>query len=235
MEYRQQGVFEFPVGTVIAKTFLSPRHEASGSGCWRRGSSYCATPAGTASYIWSEEQTDARLALGGRDIDVQWTHLDGQTLSVRYQIPNANQCITCHSQDKKFVPIGPTAQNLNRPAPGKHASSNQLVHLVSQGQLDAVPSTGQSIPHWPRLSEADSGDIETRARAWLDVNCAHCHSPAGSARTSGLDLRWQQDDLAKAGLWKTPVAAGPGSGGEEFGIVPGKPDESILMYRLELG
>jgi len=29
------------------------------------------------------------------------------------------------------------------------------------------------------------------------------------------------------------VAAGPGSGGRKFGIVPGMPDESILMYRLE--
>jgi hypothetical protein len=48
-----------------------------------------------------------------------------------------------------------------------------------------------------------------------------------------LDLRWLQQDLAKVGLWKTPVAAGPGSGGRKFGIVPGKPDQSILMHRLE--
>jgi hypothetical protein len=48
-----------------------------------------------------------------------------------------------------------------------------------------------------------------------------------------LDLRWDQDNLAKVGLWKTPIAAGPGSGGRKFAIVPGKPDESIMMYRLE--
>jgi hypothetical protein len=29
------------------------------------------------------------------------------------------------------------------------------------------------------------------------------------------------------------VAAGKGSGGRKYDIVPGKPDESILMYRIE--
>jgi hypothetical protein len=46
-------------------------------------------------------------------------------------------------------------------------------------------------------------------------------------------LRYTQDDPGKVGRWKTPVAAGRGSGGRLFDIVPGKPDESILMYRLE--
>jgi hypothetical protein len=46
-------------------------------------------------------------------------------------------------------------------------------------------------------------------------------------------LRWDQSDLAKLGVWKNPVAAGHGSGGRKYDIVPGKPDESILVYRLE--
>jgi hypothetical protein len=43
----------------------------------------------------------------------------------------------------------------------------------------------------------------------------------------------EQTDPAKWGVMKSPVAAGKGSGGRRFDIVPGKPDESILMYRLE--
>jgi hypothetical protein len=38
---------------------------------------------------------------------------------------------------------------------------------------------------------------------------------------------------AKFGVNKIPVAAGHGSGGRSFDIVPGKPDESILLYRIE--
>jgi hypothetical protein len=84
----------------------------------------------------------------------------------------------------------------------------------------------------PRFDDADTGSVAERARAWLHVNCAHCHSPEGSARTSGLDLRLTQDNPAKLGVWKSPIAAGHGSGGRTFDIVPGKPDESILMFRL---
>jgi hypothetical protein len=31
---------------------------------------------------------------------------------------------------------------------------------------------------------------------------------------------------------KTPIAAGIGSGGLKYDIVPGKPDQSILHYRM---
>jgi hypothetical protein len=88
-------------------------------------------------------------------------------------------------------------------------------------------------PLIPPFDDPSAGTLDQRARAWLEVNCAHCHNPIGSARTSGLDLRMAQTDPAKWGVGKSPVAAGKGSGGRRFDIVPGKPDESILMYRLE--
>ncbi len=90
-----------------------------------------------------------------------------------------------------------------------------------------------SIAALPVFDDPRTGTVDQRARAWLDVNCAHCHSPEGPARTSGLDLRLAQDDPGKLGVWKSPVAAGHGSGGREYDIVPGKPDESILVFRLE--
>jgi hypothetical protein len=36
----------------------------------------------------------------------------------------------------------------------------------------------------------------------------------------------------ETGLFKRPVAAGRGSGGLEFDIVPGAPDASILLHRM---
>ncbi len=74
--------------------------------------------------------------------------------------------------------------------------------------------------------------LELRARAYLDVNCAHCHSPDGPAHTSGLDLRWSQTDPALWGVRKRPVAAGRGSAGYDFAIDPGHPERSILLYRM---
>ncbi len=58
-------------------------------------------------------------------------------------------------------------------------------------------------------------------------------SPNETARTSGLDLSLSQNDPARFGVWKSPTATGRGSGGRKYDIVPGKPDQSILVYRME--
>jgi hypothetical protein len=103
---------------------------------------------------------------------------------------------------------------------------------VQTGLLKAAPQQTDR-PKLVTFDDEESGSIDHRARAWLDVNCAHCHNPQGSARTSGLDLTSTQADPAKFGVFKSPVAAGKGSGGRRYDIIPGKPDDSILLYRIE--
>jgi parallel beta-helix repeat protein len=228
------GVLNFPVGTVIAKTFSYP-HDMTDL---KKGERLIETRIELrresgwygASYLWNKEQTDAKLALGGSEMEVNWKHFDGEMRKVRYQVPNANQCISCHSQNSRFVPIGPTLRNMNRKAPGSEI--NQLELMTNGNLLEGVPGH-ENLESFPVFDDESSGSLSERARAWLDVNCAHCHRPTGSARTTGLDLRWDQKDLTKAGVWKSPVAAGQAAGGRKFDIVPGKPDESILVFRIE--
>ncbi len=40
------------------------------------------------------------------------------------------------------------------------------------------------------------------------------------------------EETEKLGIWKSPVAVGRGGGGRKYSIVPGKPEESILYFRL---
>jgi hypothetical protein len=91
------------------------------------------------------------------------------------------------------------------------------------------PHDAPKLPVW---DDPVSGSVNDRARAWLEINCAHCHNPDGPAKNSGLDLRFAQQNPVKYGVFKSPVAAGRGTGGRQYDIVPGKPDESIFMYRL---
>ena len=77
-----------------------------------------------------------------------------------------------------------------------------------------------------------SGTLNDRARAYLDANCAHCHSRQGPANTSGLFLDIFETDPAHIGVNKTPVAAGRGAGDLRFDIVPGEPNQSILVFRM---
>ena len=205
-----EGLLQFPVGAAIIKSF------AFGSGAdqrlietrvlLRRADGWVALP-----YRWNAEQTEATLALaGGR---VEMTTPAGEAIS--YRIPNKNQCKECHSLNGQVIPIGPKARNM------------QQGWLAAM--LPAVPAKADSLPHWNTRA---AGPAAPLARAYLDVNCAHCHQPGGMASNSGLDLRWEQSDRQAIGIFKRPVAAGRGAGGHEFGIVPGQPDNSILAFRL---
>lgn len=51
------------------------------------------------------------------------------------------------------------------------------------------------------------------------------------ASNSGLFLNLEEEDPAKQGILRRPVAAGRGSGGLEFDIDPGRPETSILLHR----
>lgn len=225
--YTKRGVLDFPNGTVIAKTFaygerlIETRIEALQNGEWFGYS-----------YQWNDEQTDAKLLLGGGVVDVAWTNAEGREMSLEYEIPNANQCLNCHSNERSYVPIGPTARNMNCDFPFTDGTSNQLDYLAARHWLKGLPAPNDR-ERLPVSDDPTTGSLDQRAHAWLHVNCAHCHSPFGTARTSGLDLRFNQSDPSKFGVWKSPVAAGHGSGGRNYDIVPGAPDQSILLYRMQ--
>jgi uncharacterized repeat protein (TIGR03806 family) len=233
--YRASDPFEFPVGTVIAKTFAYP-HDVRDPSQGRRlietrilkhdPEGWVGLP-----YIWNKEQSDATLEVAGDLVDVSWIHTDGGVRTNNYIVPNVNQCKGCHKAGDDMVPIGPKARHLNRDFAYKDDIENQLAHWTRVGALADAPPPSEA----PRLAAWDdpkSGSLNDRARAWLEINCAHCHNPQGPAKNSGLDLRAVQSNLTAIGINKPPVAAGNGSGGLAFDIVPGQPDLSILVYRI---
>jgi len=211
--YDGAGVFALPVGTILSKTFMYPRDGGRSRRLIetrllvRSERGWVALP-----YLWNEEGTEATLEIVGAIVPVEERRL-------RYVVPNVNQCQGCHEQDKTLVPIGITARQLNHPYGG---GENQLARWVRQGYLTGAPE--------PRDRP---GGVEANARAYLDANCAHCHSPKGPAASSGLDLRSSITELRSLGVCKPPVAAGRGAGpGMAFDIVPGQPEASILVYRM---
>jgi uncharacterized repeat protein (TIGR03806 family) len=233
--YRETDAFEFPVGTVIAKTFAFPRDARDPSQgrrlietriLKREPDGWVGLP-----YVWNAAQTDATLDVAGDTVDVSWVHIDGRSRTDNYIIPNANQCKGCHKLGETITPIGPKARHLNRDFAYSQGPENQLAHWTRVGALAGAPSPAEA----PRLAVWDdpaSGTLDDRARAWLEINCAHCHNPDGPARNSGLDLLASQRNPTAFGIFKTPVAAGLGSGGRSFDIVPGQPDQSIMAYRI---
>lgn len=211
-----EGLLQFPIGAAIIKTFAFGEGDArrliETRVLLHRADGWVALP-----YRWNAEQTDATLVLAGGRMDLVTPA--GEAIS--YAIPNKNQCKTCHSKDGEVIPIGPKARNL---------SGEWLGLMVKTGALDRVPASAGSLPDWRTHA---TGPAAPLARAYLDVNCAHCHQPGGGASNSGLDLRWEQSDPHAIGILKRPVAAGRGAGGHDFSILPGEPDKSILLYRMD--
>jgi len=216
MKYSPEDVFDFPEGAVLIKNFYYPQDagriietrllikETSG---WK------ALP-----YIWNDEQTDAFLEPGGGEKTVN----AGALGNIRYLIPNQTQCKNCHTRGDRMMPVGPTARQLNK--------KNQLEDWKAQNLIEGLPANHQI----PKLTAYDdeSADVDLRARSWLEANCAHCHRSDGPAKTSGLHLLASVTDPMKLGIGKAPVAAGKGSGGKKYDIVPGFPEESILYFRI---
>ena len=152
-------------------------------------------------------------------------------MNVLYSVPNMNQCKSCHVKDNVQQPIGPKIRNLNIDFVYNQVSENQLHKWVKEGILDSFKDLS-SLPRTVNYEDPHDGTLDHRARAWLDINCAHCHQRGGPAETSGLYLNLEEQDLAKLGVFKPPVAAGRGSGNRKYNIVPGRPEDSILEYRI---
>jgi uncharacterized repeat protein (TIGR03806 family) len=234
--YHDTEVLDFPVGTIFIKTFAywnDLRDPAKGRRLIEtrllihRPEGWIGLP-----YVWNDEQSEATLQVIGGTRDVRWIHTDGMERTNNYIIPNVNQCLGCHENNKVMRPIGPKVRNLNKEFDYPQGKENQLVHWTRAGILKGAPSP-QQAPRLPVWNDPATGTVDDRARAWLEINCAHCHNPSGPGKTSGLDLTASQNDSYKRGVMKPPVAAGRGTGGRLYGIVPGKPDESILYHRIQ--
>jgi uncharacterized repeat protein (TIGR03806 family) len=243
--------FSFPVGTVISKTFY---YEKAGS--WSLDNDVVVidndphelSPDGTLDldkyllletrlllrdvdgwhafpYVWNAAQEDATLEIAG---DVRELQLiaDNATQTINYVVPDANQCAACHTPDHtaaELRPLGPKAWQLNRAYAWWGDAASQIEHWTTAGLLLGAPA---SVPQ-----SVDS--LEQRVKTYLDANCAHCHNPAGAADTSGLHLNIDAPLDRHYGICKPPVAVGRGSGDRSYDIHPGKPDDSIMLYRMQ--
>ena len=224
--YNNDEVFDFPVGTALIKTFSY--QEADGGELLLETRLLLHKDNGwdALTYVWDMNKGDAYLALGGRTIDVRNVITPSNSNYIRYRVPNKNQCKECHLKNDVIEPIGPKPRNINK----------QIVYKddVKRNQIDhwtAIKILEENNYSYDRMVNAFSQnyDLNLRARSYLDINCGHCHSPEGSASSSGLYLSIDDEDF---GIYKKPVAAGRGSGGLSYSIVPGHPDESILLYRM---
>ena len=182
LTYNGEGLLEFPDNSMMAKTFFYFNDERDPSlgkkiietrvlikkeGQWL-----------IRDYLWNEEQTDAVLDDDLHNVQVEFIDMAGTSRSIDYVVPSNNQCIQCHENSNDVFPIGPKARALNF----QHNGQNVLQFLKDNELLAGAPDVS-AIPVLPDWTD-ETLPLEERARAYLDVNCAHCHQAGGSYNSS---------------------------------------------------
>ncbi|MBR9923151.1 MAG: hypothetical protein GYB31_20165 [Bacteroidetes bacterium] len=185
---------DFPNGTILTKTFfyynderdttlgkrvIETRLEIKENDIWN-----------IATYIWNQNQTDAILKVDGLDTPITWIDENGISRSTVYHIPSENECMTCHQSNSTMTPLGPTLRNLNRNVHRNGSTLNQLTHLQNVGVLNnfSANQIGQMVNY-----DDPNTSLEERGRAYLAMNCAHCHNPGSWERSADREFDFRYD------------------------------------------
>jgi len=208
--YSEEEVLEFPVGTILVKTFALPKDTANRG--FTKGSKdevlvetrllvntanrgWLAFP-----YVWNDEQTEAKFTPGGKTFNTSIIH-KGQQKDFTYGVPDIATCKQCHQltdlvdgkEVSNFAPIGPKARLLNRDNEIAGQTINQISYMVENNLISGVPTdlaTIETIPSFDDttdLTGKTEQELEKLAKGYLDINCAHCHRRTGESNSYSMD------------------------------------------------
>jgi uncharacterized repeat protein (TIGR03806 family) len=182
-----------------------------------------------ASYRWNDAQTNATLvAETGGFQSFEVTETSGSTRTQTWIFPSREACATCHTE-RGGGALSFNTRQLNRTAPGR--TTNQITELVLNGYFSPTFAPIPNPVSLPAL--ADPSDptwpIETRARAYLDVNCSQCHQPGGTA-LGAIDAR-ATTPLSLTGVVNGPLFSASGTAADRV-LVPGDVAHSMLLRRM---
>lgn len=243
--YSADGVWQLPVGGILIKTFsyqLDQREPApaqigpdterlletrllyrEGEAKWR-----------VETYVWDAKGERATREVAGAVIDATWTDAAGQERTNAYGVPNLNACQTCHGSNADLNALGLFTRQLDWDYEYPGGNENQVDHFASLGWLDSAAAE----PRQRLVDPFGGASASDRVRSYFDSNCASCHRDGAFAESSGLYLDYASTDPAGSdpavwGVCKQPTSAGGATCGLTWDVVPGKPDESILLCRVE--
>lgn len=168
-------------------------------------------------YIWNEEQTDAALApdvSSDRAFLIQVDKAPGGRRQQTWHHASRTECILCHTTRAASIH-------------GFRFPQLQDVAALTKLELFAEP-VPEPIKAYPTITDS-SRSLDERARAYLHVNCAHCHRRGGGGSAS-FDVQYEIP-LDKTRLFTRPTQGTFGMHGALV-VAPSDPYRSVLYYRM---
>jgi uncharacterized repeat protein (TIGR03806 family) len=183
-------------------------------------------------YRWNAAQTDADLAYdgGNQTYKVKDATAQGGFRNQIWNFPSSSDCMSCHS-DAGGSALGIRYSQLNKGFQYSKVEDNQLRAWNNIGLFS--PSLAESRIHELPAHEdpyGNTGTLEQRARAYLDVNCASCHLPMGPAPGS-MDMRSQTGAVDMNLFGVKPSEGGLGLSNPHR-ILSGTKESSVLWERM---
>jgi uncharacterized repeat protein (TIGR03806 family) len=240
----EEGRLKLPEGSVLARTVSLELAAGDPKSQRRLETQILHFEAGSwrpYTYLWNDDQSDATLADASgasRTFVVQDESAASGRREQPYRFAARSECILCHNPwvearttvfgRQSASPLALETAQLDRGSAPDRTGENQLRRLELLGFFEKPLTSARP----PRLADPydTAADLDARARAYLQVNCSHCHQfNAGGATTISLS--------ASVPLDKTQtIGARPSQG--SFGIddariiTPRDPDRSVLFYRV---
>lgn len=180
------------------------------------------------SYLWNEQQTEAVLQTEGSFLPISWLDEEGDLRSVNFRVPAAAECYTCHRQQDMVVAIGPKPQNLDRTMTYAGGEMGQLQKWMQMGYLEGpLPASIDRVARW----DDPSAGLQDRVRAYLDMNCSHCHSENGHCNYRPMRFGWSETvDPVNLGICVEPDQ--PLLPQHTHIVAAGNTERSLLYYRI---
>ena len=220
--------WEFPVGTVIVKTFFL---ESDTTNLQKRRRLetrlWLQNPRGWEgyTYLWNDEQTEASLLADWPLKKEYEIRTPEGSVKQEWYFPSRSDCHACHTHNAGFT-LGWNTRQLNRVETTGNDNENQIEKFKRLKLFTALPPMVEleAFPHW----EDQNAPLEQRARAYLDVNCAVCHRPGGFGTAGGskanLDVH-----IPINTAFAVPTEFNPGA---PQWIVPSESHHSLLLQRM---
>ena len=167
--------WDLPVGSVLIKHLELPTSSTTTlpyetSVLFRQNSGDWAA----ANYRWNAAGTDADLVTTASEETVS-QYNNGSMTEVTHNIRSGSECTSCHIGTGSKDPLATDTRQLNGDFNYQGFNDNQLNVLNNIGLFDS--DIGSAINHEAYSNPADTtANLDLRARAYLDANCAHCHS-----------------------------------------------------------
>jgi len=207
-----EGHWDLPIGTVLMKSFsVGGKHVETRLLMRQTDVDWLGF-----SYEWNDAQTDATLL--DNALDKPLASQPPQT----WHFPGRAQCMECHTVEAG-ISLGLSTQQLNRSFDYAAGAKNQVTAFGDLGLFQTMP---KMIAAYPTPTAA--GDLTQRTRSYMQANCAICHRPGGQLAdidlrftTAFKDTRLCNQPISKSGNVLPPMR-----------LVPGKPAESTISYRV---